>query len=136
MKKFETTSVQKAYELLGRERIVIPAIPGAEETVNRLQSQLDLETFIESINKESNNGANWVPDYTNVNERKYEPWFWIKKSETNPSGFVFSRTTYGFTLTSAGCGSRFAFHSVDAWHHTIETQEALDLFLITWTKKP
>ena len=131
--EFKTTVVN-AYELLGKPRIVIPAIPGADETGNRLQKQLDLEAYIESLNQESNGGKPWVPDFED-GTTKYEPWFWPVKSDTHPSGLVFSGTDYVYTRTNSHCGSRFVFHSENAWRQAINTPEAIDLFLWVWTKK-
>lgn len=134
--EFKTTTLEAAYAALGETRFEIPSSPGLpEEKRIYLQAQLDLPVFIEAINMESNGGKKWLPDYTNNQETKYEPWFWIKKSDTHPSGFVFSRTDYDYSGTYAYCGSRFAFHSVNAWQHAMNTPAVIDLFLTVWAKK-
>lgn len=128
--------LQQAYEAMGENRIELPTLPGLpEEKQKYLQAQLDLPVFIEAINKESNGGEKWYPDYTDSSQVKIEPWFWIKKSDTHPSGFVFSDTLCGSRNTLAGGGARFAFHSVKAWQKAMKTPEVIDLFLTIMTKK-
>lgn len=51
------------------------------------------------IYKAINNG--WVPDWSNTNQYKYYPWFWVL-----PSGSGFSFSLYYYTSTSTGVGSR------------------------------
>lgn len=133
--KFNTTSVAEAYKALGVERVVIPVIPGLpEERIKYMQDEQDLHTFIDAVNKESNDGIPWIADFTN-SEDKIRPWFWVSKSDTHPSGFVFSNADCGYASTLTSCGSRFCFHSVEAWRHAINTPEVIDLFLMVWTKK-
>lgn len=48
----------------------------------------------------------WEPDWDNLDEPKYYPYF-----NMSPSGFAFYVTSLDFTVTNAGCGSRLRFRT-------------------------
>lgn len=60
---------------------------------------------VAEITKALNEG--WVPNYSNSNEYKYTPYFYLD----NPSGFRFYVTDFSSTGAFTGSGSRFAFKS-------------------------
>lgn len=60
---------------------------------------------VAEITKALNEG--WVPNYSNSNEYKYTPYFYLD----NPSGFRFRATLCSHTVAHSGSGSRFAFKS-------------------------
>lgn len=47
----------------------------------------------------------WEPDFNNLNEKKWYPWFKFSAG----SGFDFSISTYGYDLTFTSVGSRLCF---------------------------
>jgi hypothetical protein len=55
------------------------------------------------IIKAINNG--WIPDWDNLNQRKWFPWFGLS------SGFGFSRSFFDCGRTAASVGSRLCFES-------------------------
>ena len=58
------------------------------------------------IYKAINDG--WNPDWSNEDEYKYYPWFWVL-----PSGFGFSCSCYNCTCTDTAVGSRLCTDSSD-----------------------
>lgn len=55
----------------------------------------------------------WIPDYNNINEQKWEPYFkWV-----SGSGFVFTRSGYGCSATVSGVGSRLCFPDKETSDH-------------------
>ncbi len=63
------------------------------------------------ITKALNDG--WTPDYTDNDQWKYEPRFWIVKDEDAPGGVGFGASLCGFWATCASCGSRLCFASAE-----------------------
>lgn len=59
--------------------------------------------MLKVIIKITNKG--WAPDWLNISERKYYPYF----EYTKGAGFGFSGTYYGYTVTSASTASRLCF---------------------------
>lgn len=48
----------------------------------------------------------WIADYTNIDQTKYEPWFYY---DSSAGGFVYSG--YDCWSSLSGVGSRLCFHS-------------------------
>jgi len=61
-----------------------------------------------AANKIENDGKEWMPDWTNFNEYKYEPWFYLGDGS---SGFRYYDS--GHWDTGALVGSRLCFKSSD-----------------------
>lgn len=132
--EFKTKSIDAAYALTGRTNFEMPPIPGLpDEDRNYMKDHFDWTVVVEAINTEANDGKKWEPDFTNANERKYEGWVWVEPSDTDPSGWVFSRTASDWTNASATFGSRLCYVSREAWYYTIETFP--DLFKKVFLKK-
>lgn len=55
--------------------------------------------------------ADWTPNFSNWDERKYFPWLEVETTEDNTSGVGFSDSHYDFTYTHASVGSRLCFKS-------------------------
>jgi hypothetical protein len=62
--------------------------------------------FIKAINP-----INWIPDWSDLNQKKWRPWFNLS------SGFSFSHTYYYYDLTNAYGGSRLCFESEERCIH-------------------
>lgn len=79
-----------------------------EQEFNARFEDLDLDTInyekvkliVKAINKD------WVPDWSNTNQRKWYPWF-----DFSPSGAGFSDSSYYYTDTIATVGSRLCFET-------------------------
>lgn len=63
----------------------------------------EMNVLADAINKE----RNFVPDFTNRNQRKYSVWFWYDPS----SGVGFSYDVYDRWGTCSAVGSRLCFDS-------------------------
>jgi len=59
---------------------------------------------LKTVTKALNEG--WVPDWTNSNENKWQPYF-----QLSSGGFVFYDAYYGYSYGNAGYGSRLCFKS-------------------------
>ena len=64
----------------------------------------ELFTIAQAWNKEDG----FVPDFSNINQCKYFPWFTYKN---DAAGFVYARTYYAATSAYATFGSRLCFKS-------------------------
>lgn len=91
----------KTYEDACRE-LDIPLIP---ERCGIMTEDESAYYSLKVIAKALNEG--WEPDWTNKEERKYYPWFYIE--DTNPAGLSYSNTVYSVSHTYASIGSRLCF---------------------------
>ncbi len=69
-----------------------------------------LFTIAEAWNK----ADDFVPDFSNVSQCKYYPWFVYDK---DAAGFVYARTAYTATNTNANFGSRLCFKTANRARH-------------------
>jgi hypothetical protein len=53
----------------------------------------------------------WEPNWSNSDEYKYQPYFWVKADAKHPAGVGFSITGYGVWGSITGVGSRLCFKS-------------------------
>lgn len=53
----------------------------------------------------------WKADYLNEDQYKYYPFCYLKKDNSQPSGFAFSYTGYNYSFTYAFVGSRQFFQT-------------------------
>ena len=59
-----------------------------------------------------------IPDYTpGNNQKKYEPYFYVVKDSSKPSGFALSSGGYGLAYDYSFVGLRFAFLDYDSMRH-------------------
>ncbi|WP_340074502.1 hypothetical protein [Leptobacterium sp. I13] len=65
-----------------------------------------LVIIVRAANQLANDGKEWIPDFTNYNEYKYEAWFDLSGGS---SGFRFY--DYAFWTTGSVVGSRLCFIS-------------------------
>lgn len=91
----------KTYEDACRE-LDIPLMP------ERCKGMTEDETAYYSlkvITKALNEG--WEPDWTNQEQRKWYPWFYI--THDNPAGLSYSHTNYAVSYTHGNIGSLLCF---------------------------
>lgn len=68
-----------------------------------------LGVITEALNMYPKTKNLWVPDWGDENEYKYWPWFYM--GGTDGAGFRFHDSTYEWTYTCSGIGSRFCFRT-------------------------
>lgn len=71
-----------------------------------------LVIIIRAANKLANKNKIWIPDFTDYNQDKYEPWFDLSKGS---SGFRYG--AYDYWRTISGVGSRLCFISSEVCEH-------------------
>ena len=74
-----------------------------------------LVIIVRAANKLANKGKEWIPDFTNFNERKYEAWFDL---EEGSSGFRYY--VYVYWVSYSGVGSRLCFISREVCEYVTE----------------
>lgn len=94
--KFDFRTI-KTFEDACHKIRVTPALPtmlnGCQELMKATIAAYKLMVIFQAIND------GWIPDWSNTNQTKWFPWFWVLPS---CSGFSFSRTFNCYGLTSAG----------------------------------
>ncbi|XKX06290.1 hypothetical protein R8G61_02930 [Tenacibaculum maritimum] len=70
-------------------------------------AHVKLVIIVRAANQLANDGKEWIPDFTNFDERKYEAWFDLE--DNGSSGFRYN--AYGIWITYSGVGSRLCFIS-------------------------
>jgi len=74
-----------------------------------------LVIIVRAANKLANKGKEWIPDFTNYDERKYEAWFDL---EAGSSGFRCRGYVHWYTLSYVG--SRLCFISREVCEYVAE----------------
>jgi hypothetical protein len=69
--------------------------------------------------------GDWKPDWNNVEEYKYYPWWNMEKTDDNPSGFGLY-CVYYFHLSTSGVGSRLCFQTRSLAEHA--AKHFIDLY--------
>ncbi|HXR85047.1 MAG TPA: hypothetical protein VN722_12095 [Hanamia sp.] len=72
-----------------------------------------------------------LPDFTDGQVWKYEPWWRIVKDDKHPSGFGLSYRVYDNWRTFTAVGPRFAFLDSDVLEHMVKyfINDYIDLIL-------
>lgn len=96
-------SFEVACEWLKRK----PDLPIVKHLPKQLQAYVladyKLITITEALNLDVKTRKPWYPDYTDMSEYKYEPWFEVKADKKRPSGFGFSYSSFGYLVHVCGC---------------------------------
>ncbi len=102
----------------------VSALP--EKHQKALIAHYKLITITEALNE------GWQPNWNDLDEYKYQPWFEIDASTEKPSGFGFSSSTYVCWLSPTTCGSRLCFKSRELCLYAIEQfkQIYIDYYLM------
>lgn len=80
-----------------------------------------LVIIVRAANRLANDGKEWIPDFTNSNEWKYEPWFDLSEGS---SGFRY--LDYGYRGTGSSVGSRLCFISREVCEYI--TEQFIELY--------
>lgn len=81
-----------------------------ERDRNAMKAISRLVIITKAANRLANGGEEWIPDYNNRDEWKYENWFVMNDNEDGSSGFRSADYAAWFTLSTVG--SRLCFISV------------------------
>jgi hypothetical protein len=77
--------------------------PGIDKIMNTARAGAKLMIITKALNE------GWFPDWTNVDEYKYYPWFYMDKNKYSPSGFGLYDVAYD--RSNSDVGSRLCFKS-------------------------
>ena len=102
----------------------VSALP--EKHQKALIAHYKLITITEALNE------GWQPNWNDLDEYKYQPWFEIDASTEKPSGFGFSCSYCDNWYTDTTCGSRLCFKSRELCLYAIEQfkQIYIDYYLM------
>lgn len=119
--KSKINTLEDAFTLLGRDRNAIVKVMELlpEDIREDHISDNDLDTLIEALNMEANDGKKWIPNYSD-DEPKYEPRFWMNDEEGEPAGSGFSFTHCVRWRTDSHAGSRRCFINYETMEYAIE----------------
>jgi hypothetical protein len=111
-------TVEQAFEYLGLDITKMPDVSSLpKEIQDYIISHYKLTVVVKAINKQSNAGIEWQPDWNDEDQYKYYPYFEVDADDNNRAGVGFSYSLFGFSDTYARVGSRLLFRtSEDAMH--------------------
>lgn len=97
---------EDACEMLGVEPMDEQSMAAAGFRADEI-ARRKLETITAALND------GWKPDWNDINQAKYVPWFWIKpRTGQTSAGLAYARTLSAPSLTTATFGSRLCFKDV------------------------
>jgi hypothetical protein len=67
----------------------------------------------------------WIPDWNNVNQYKYQLYFWPKATKEQPSGFGFSGTDCDYWHSLTDVGSRLCLKDSDLAQYALKQFDEL-----------
>jgi hypothetical protein len=118
MKKIETfEGACKALKVNPSALPDVSAVP--KKYRKRMIADYKLMIITEAIN------AGWQPDWNDINEYKYYPWFRIGADKNRPSGFGFSYPGYDSANSYTTVGSRHCFKTREMALYAAEHFEEL-----------
>ena len=104
--KSQIKTWQEAFAAKGMNPEIMPDVSMLPEAYRKQQLALyKLHVVAEVIND------GWKPDYTNLRQWKYFPWFRVEASKENPSGFGLSFNVCAYWYSFSGVGVRLCFKS-------------------------
>lgn len=104
MKKIKTfADACKALKLNPKHLPDVSLLP--KEHQKAITAHYKLVIIVQALNE------GWTPNWNDISQWKYYPWFTIEADAKRPSGFGFSLTLYDCWLTRTPVGSRLCFKS-------------------------
>ena len=103
-------TVEAAFKKCGLDPANLPDVSKLPERFSFLTTCFILAVIFEAINDE------WVPDFTNHDQRKYFPWPWVSSS-----GLGFSRAVYLCVVAHSAVGSRLCTDTSEKAMWILET---------------
>jgi len=122
IKKFEDACKVEGYD----PKTVIPDMSSYPEKLRKAaESQLKLFIVVAAVNKVANKGEEYLPDWSDTSEYKYEPWF-----NMSPSGFRYDG--YDGWRSGSCVGSRLCLISPEVCEYIAE--QFIDLYKEVYVK--
>ncbi|MDB0602333.1 hypothetical protein PL373_14520 [Tenacibaculum maritimum] len=87
-----------------------------EEDRKSMEAHAKLVIIVRAANRLANDGKEWIPDFTNFDERKYEPWFDLE----NEGSSAFRSDDCDCWRTLSLVGSRLCFISREVCEYVAE----------------
>lgn len=124
VKNFDFTTIKTFEDACKKAEINPELLPDVNMLPDEFKKPVIAGYKLMVIFKAINDG--WTPDWSNEDEYKYYPWYWVL-----PSGFGFSLTYYDYTLTDSTVGSRLCTNSSEKAMYIAKTfeQEYKEYFL-------
>lgn len=116
MERFKT--FEECCEYLGYDpdKVIQPMEFYPEKDRKALVAHAKRIIVTDAINRQDNNGVEWCPDWGDLEEEKFQPWFDMGGS----SGADFSHFDYDFWDSHSNCGSHLCFKTEDGMRHVVE----------------
>jgi len=113
----ELKTFEDACQVLGLDpKSTIPNFDGyPEKDREAMIAHAKLVIIIRAANQLENNNKEWVPNWNDSSERKYEPWFDMRDNRDGSSGFRFD--VYVDWRAYSNVGSRLCFKSSVVCEH-------------------
>ncbi len=103
MQKIKT--FEDACEITGNNPQILPDV---SMITDEGMARYILACFKLAIIAKALNG-DWIPDFTDHNQWKYYPWFFVKKDGKHPSGIGFSYSNFDYSYALTLVGSRLCY---------------------------
>ena len=98
--KEKIKTFEDAMEATGRKQM--PDFSSCPQDMRKhFEALFKMYVIVEALNE------GWTPDWSNYDERKFYPWFYM-----SPSSFAFLASNYGCEAAIAGSGSRLKLRTV------------------------
>lgn len=121
------TTIEECFQLKGLDINIMPDVSMLPERFQKAQIALfKLHVAAEVVND------GWEPDYTNLDQTKYQPVFEVNATDEKKSGVGLSYRGYAYWFTASSVGVRLCFEDRDTAKFFGETFKNLyeDLFLV------
>ena len=96
---FDFRTIKSFEDACAKENVDPTALPDVSMIPEDLRKPIISAYKLMIIFLAINNG--WRPDWSNSNQKKYYPWYWVLSS-----GFGFSDSAYDYVRTDSDVGSR------------------------------
>lgn len=120
MEKIESFEDACKAEDLNPETVIPDFSCYPEKDRKSMVAHAKLVIIVRAVNRLANGGAEWIPDFDNVSQDKYEIWF----RKGGSSGFRFNDCDYWYSASVVG--SRLCFISREIAEETAE--QFIDLY--------
>lgn len=112
--KKRLSSLEAAYNETGRPKVNFSVYP--EDMRVHEEADYNAKILVEAARKIEKECGLGEIDWTDYNQLKYIPWFWM-----SPAAFAFRHSYYAHAFAYAGSGSRLRVLSLEASDHLGKT---------------
>lgn len=115
------TTYEEACQVTGTDPNALPDVTMLpEEDQKSVIAYCKLIVVAKALNE------GWVPDFTNGDQYKYWPWFWVERDSSGASaGLSYTNTNHTASTTDANVGSRLCFKTRELARYAGETFTSL-----------